>query len=241
MPNLVTRYSDAAGNAPGSLLQGEMAINVADTPPKLYVGDGANVLAVGPVIVATAAPASPPAGTIWLDTNTDDVTMWNGTVWAPMGGGGGLTIADTAPANPDVGDLWMDSSNADFATYAWYDDGTSQQWILQSSPSAGVGNFVKLSGDTMTGPLEVPAGATGNQVPRANEVVPLAGGVTMTGLLTLSGPPTAANHAVTKTYADTLPFLASSDGSVGDVLLMDEATYNALPTKDPNTIYFVVP
>jgi hypothetical protein len=33
-------------------------------------------------------------------------------------------------------------------------------------------------------------------------VVPLAGGVTMTGLLTLSGAPTNPNHAATKAYAD---------------------------------------
>lgn len=36
--------------------------------------------------------------------------------------------------------------------------------------AAAIANAVAKSGDTMSGPLEVPAGATGNQVPRANEV-----------------------------------------------------------------------
>lgn len=37
--------------------------------------------------------------------------------------------------------------------------------------AATIANAVAKSGDTMSGPLEVPAGATGNQVPRASEVL----------------------------------------------------------------------
>jgi hypothetical protein len=43
---------------------------------------------------------------------------------------------------------------------------------------------VSKTGDTMTGPLEVPAGATGNQVPRASEVALLAGAA-FTGPITV--------------------------------------------------------
>lgn len=39
---------------------------------------------------------------------------------------------------------------------------------------AGVGAFVSKTGDTMTGPLSVPAGASGAQVPRAQEIGTLA-------------------------------------------------------------------
>jgi hypothetical protein len=47
-------------------------------------------------------------------------------------------------------------------TYIW--DGT--KWVGQAAQS----KFVSKSGDTMTGPLIVPGGASGNQVPIASEV-----------------------------------------------------------------------
>jgi hypothetical protein len=57
-------------------------------------------------------------------------------------------------------------------------DGTA--WVTTS-----VANAVSRAGDTMTGPLSVPAGASGAQVPQAQEVVPQAGNVTMTGPLSV--------------------------------------------------------
>jgi len=71
--------------------------------------------------------------------------------------------------------------------------------------------YVAKSGATMTGALNVPAGASGTQVPRRNEVVGLSGD-TMTGVLTLSDHPGSlagqissdpdAKQAVTKYYVD---------------------------------------
>ena len=56
--------------------------------------------------------------------------------------------------------------------------------------SKGYGDlkYVNVSGDTMTGALSVPAGASGSQVPRVSEVVKKSGD-TMTGPLTLSDHP----------------------------------------------------
>jgi len=56
--------------------------------------------------------------------------------------------------------------------------------------SKGYGDlkYVNVSGDTMSGALVVPAGATGSQVPRVSEVVKKAGD-TMTGALYLSDHP----------------------------------------------------
>lgn len=76
--------------------------------------------------------------------------------------------------------------------------------------------YVNVTGDTMTGALEVPAGATGNQVPRISEVVKKAGD-TMTGPLTLSDHPfpfqgfgtpnsTADLQAATKFYVDSTSY-----------------------------------
>ena len=73
-------------------------------------------------------------------------------------------------------------------------------------------NFLGLAGDTMRGPISVPAGATGFQVPRRNEVVGLSGD-TMTGPLRLSRNPIPEDDidyngliAATKNYVDTTSF-----------------------------------
>lgn len=48
---------------------------------------------------------------------------------------------------------------------------------------------VNKTGDTMTGHLSVPAGATGNQVPRASEVVHTTGAETIAGVKTFTSRP----------------------------------------------------
>jgi hypothetical protein len=48
---------------------------------------------------------------------------------------------------------------------------------------------VSKTGDTMTGHLSVPAGATGNQVPRSSEVVHMTGAETIAGVKTFSSKP----------------------------------------------------
>lgn len=81
--------------------------------------------------------------------------------------------------------------------------------------------YINTAGDTMTGALNVPAGASGTQVPRVNEVVKRAGD-TMTGLLTLSDHPgTLAGvgiingdddlQAATKLYVDNSSFTSATN------------------------------
>lgn len=68
--------------------------------------------------------------------------------------------------------------------------------------------FVYKAGDTMTGALHVPAGATGTAVPRRQEVVGLSGD-TMTGPLILDADPNDLSDpltAATKNYVDTTSF-----------------------------------
>jgi len=91
--------------------------------------------------------------------------------------------------------------------------------------------YTLKAGDTMTGALEVPAGASGNQVPRASEVV-LKTGSTMSGLLKLSdhpkplsgaGSPNGADdlQAATKYYVDNSSFASTVNlyvSTVGDDL-----------------------
>lgn len=71
-------------------------------------------------------------------------------------------------------------------------------------------NYVMASGDTMTGPLVVPAGAINSQVPRRSEVIGKSGD-TMTGFLSLNADPTSDLHAATKQYVDNNSFSSSAN------------------------------
>lgn len=71
--------------------------------------------------------------------------------------------------------------------------------------------YLNTAGDTATGPISVPAGATGTQVPRKQEVVGRAGGVDnqLTGALLLYADPDENSNpltAATKNYVDTSSF-----------------------------------
>lgn len=82
----------------------------------------------------------------------------------------------------------------------------------------GAGAFVQTTGDTMTGPLSVPAGASGAQVPQAQEVSKIGGkaGLTLSGTGgVISGiPPGVAqitiNFAIVNTTASSLTLEISS-------------------------------
>ena len=67
---------------------------------------------------------------------------------------------------------------------------------LGNTPNPLAGLYAPLTGATFTGAVAVPAGATGSQVPRASEVLPISGG-SLTGGLTVGG-------ALTSTGAATL-------------------------------------
>jgi len=103
----------------------------------------------------------------------------------------GLNIVNLGDPNQFVANQFNLSDLDSFAVNKGYADAT----------------YVNIAGDTMTGPLSVPAGAVGTQVARANESVLKAGGITnqMTGPLLLArsiqtndNPLTAA----TKEYID---------------------------------------
>jgi len=98
-------------------------------------------------------------------------------------------------------------------------------------------NYVNITGDTMTGPLVVPADASGSQVPRKSEVVGRLGGATnaMLGdLLLYRDPlPTGSNlTAATKHYVDVngtpspLNFFVSTNGRT-----TAEMVYDGVPTE----------
>jgi hypothetical protein len=93
-----------------------------------------------------------------------------------------LYISDTPPAGALPGALWWESDAG--MLYVYYDDGAgAPQWVQAVAiPSPNLSNYVAKSGDAMT------------------------------GLLTLSGPPSADLHAATKLYADGKAGEAIVDG-----------------------------
>lgn len=100
--------------------------------------------------------------------------------------------------------------------------------------------YVSLDGDTMTGTLSVPAGATGTQVPQVSEVVSIDGD-TMTGALTLHDHPypfqgagtpnnSADLQAATKLYVDSSSYTSSVNLYV--TLEGDDSHANTPPGKN---------
>jgi len=134
--------------------------------------------------------------------------------------GGTLTGALTLNANPTVAlqaatKGYVDSaiSGVGSGVYLPLAGGTmTGQITLPANPTVALQATTKQYVDGRT-PITADAPADGNHYDRVNNAwvvaqtftgvfVPIAGGVTMTGLLTLSGAPSAANGAATKGYVD---------------------------------------
>jgi len=154
---------------PAALAPGELAIEMATVPPRLWVGvptaiDAAGMKLLlpsgGGITVAEDPPAVPLQGDLWYESDTGILWMYyhdgNSFQWVQVNGsgsaGGGVTIADAAPAGAAQGDLWWESDTG--ILWIWYDDGNTMQWV-QAAGSSG-GDFVKKTGDTMTGNLQAP-------------------------------------------------------------------------------------
>lgn len=74
-------------------------------------------------------------------------------------GGGAVTVSATPPASPVAGALWWDTIRAQL--YVWYDDGSSQQWVVAVNQGApDLSGYLPIAGGTLTGPL-TPAGIVG--------------------------------------------------------------------------------
>jgi|SRR5215472_779231 len=121
--------------------------------------------------VGTGAPGAPAIGTVWYNSGTGLVSIWDGSAWQPTGPA--TSVGTTAPASPIVGALWFDTTGG--LLYMWYDDGNSKQWINvnnYNAPSPATGAYLPLTGGTLTGALAgTTASFSGN----------LAGQVTSTG------------------------------------------------------------
>ena len=140
------------------------------------------------------------------------------TITAPF------NVGSAAAYNPTVQSLLLNDATIGTLTTAWNTThgvpNITNDNLLISKGYADL-KYVNVAGDTMTGPLNVPAGAVGTQVPRVNEVVQKAGD-TMTGSLFLddhpfpfagAGSPNSAFdlQAATKFYVDNSAFSSSTN------------------------------
>lgn len=177
-------------------------------------------------------------GIIYVASVASVTTTPPGSGWTQLGArGANVTFADAAPTG-QPGDLWYKTS-APVGLYGWYVDADSSQWISMDQAAALAAGFVKKTGDSMSGQLNL-----------------------------LAGNPTAAAHAANKAYvdaqvatrltqatADTLYAPLSSDrtlkqfiqpmaGALDKALALTPRTYewkvNDRPHKVAGTIYGVV-
>ena len=69
----------------------------------------------------TSAPTNKIKGQLWYDTLNNQIKVWNGSKFKPVGSS---TNSATSPTNSNTGDFWFDTNNSQFYVY----NGTS--WTL---------------------------------------------------------------------------------------------------------------
>jgi hypothetical protein len=129
----------------------ELPISVSSDGSVAFSGTGATTLQSG---TTAERPGTPATGMFRFNTTTGAFEGYSGTAWGSIGGA--IVTSDTAPASPVDGTLWWDS--ADGQLYVYYDDGTSQQWVVANS-FAGSTAYLPLTGGTVTGAVAFPAGS----------------------------------------------------------------------------------
>jgi len=67
-------------------------------------------------------PSSPNAGEIFWDTDLEQLLVWNGTEWEPVGSGGQVTVPSgptvDRPSDPEEGDVYYDTSISTLMVYS---------------------------------------------------------------------------------------------------------------------------
>jgi hypothetical protein len=146
-------FIDAYGNAVGNPVD-TGTLWVDDTTFDMYVWEGdawVQVSSAGAFVATCILSPDPPysidaygnetgqkvnRGTLWVDSNTHNMYVWDGNDWVKVSGGTTNIVEPTPPPNPDpyadpdeqeeVGTIWINSTNNE--SYYW--DGSGWNTLM---------------------------------------------------------------------------------------------------------------
>lgn len=89
----------------------------------------------------TSAPGNKQKGQLWYDTLENQIKVWNGNKFKPVGSS---TNSGTSPTNANTGDFWFDTNNSQLYVY----DGTV--WTLIGPTTVAGSGVTQVSSETVS-------------------------------------------------------------------------------------------
>lgn len=89
----------------------------------------------------TSAPSNKQRGQLWYDTLENQIKVWNGNKFKPVGSS---TNSGTSPTNANTGDFWFDTNNSQLYVY----DGTA--WTLIGPTTVAGSGVTQVSSETVS-------------------------------------------------------------------------------------------
>lgn len=138
------------------------------------------------IVNLSSNPVSGTAGEVYFNTSDQELKVYNGSIWEPLGGSGNVVFYQaSAPESPAIGDIWVDSDED----------------VIVFNPN----EFIQKSGGTFTGLVSgiSPTSASNLTTKEYVDTFMSKSGGTFTGVV--SGvTPTLAAHLTTKQYVDNV-------------------------------------
>ena len=88
----------------------------------------------------TSAPSNKQKGQLWYDTLNNQIKVWNGNKFKPVGSS---TNSTASPTNANTGDFWFDTNNSQFYVY----NGTA--WTLIGPTTVSGSGVTQVSSETV--------------------------------------------------------------------------------------------
>jgi len=88
----------------------------------------------------TTAPANKIKGQLWYDTLANQIKVWNGSKFKPVGSS---TTSASQPANANTGDMWFDTNNSQLYVYS------STAWTLIGPTAVAGSGVTQVSSETI--------------------------------------------------------------------------------------------
>ena len=88
----------------------------------------------------TTAPANKIKGQLWYDTLANQIKVWNGSKFKPVGSS---TTSASQPTNANTGDMWFDTNNSQLYVYS------STAWTLIGPTAVAGSGVTQVSSETI--------------------------------------------------------------------------------------------